>query len=131
MPMTDEHKKALAQGRKESRIIKSYLKALHSRKPGRPVTASSVKQKINNLEKKIDSEPDPLKRVELVQARLDAQDQLAQVSDSGDLAKLEKEFVDVAKSYSERKGITYSAWREEGVPAAVLREAGIPRTRRS
>jgi hypothetical protein len=32
-----------------------------------------------------------------------------------------------AAPYSERKGITYSAWREVGVPANVLEKAGISR----
>ncbi len=35
----------------------------------------------------------------------------------------------VAKSYGERKGITYATWRGAGVSPAVLRAAGIPRTR--
>ena len=38
-------------------------------------------------------------------------------------------FVKVARSYSERQGITYTTWREIGVDAAVLSKAGI--TRRS
>jgi hypothetical protein len=45
-----------------------------------------------------------------------------------DLAQLEKDFVKAAAPYSERKGISYSAWREVGVPAAVLDKAGIARS---
>ena len=33
----------------------------------------------------------------------------------------------VAKSYSERKGLTYAAWREAAVDARVLKQAGITR----
>jgi hypothetical protein len=55
---------------------------------------------------------------------------MVELADTVDSASVEKEFVEVAKSYSERKGITYSAWREAGVSAQTLREAGIPRTRR-
>lgn len=44
-----------------------------------------------------------------------------------DISKLEAAFVAVAKSYSERKGITYAAWREAGLAAATLRMAGISR----
>ena len=47
-----------------------------------------------------------------------------------DLDELEAGFVEHARSYSERKGISYSAWRETGVPAAALKKAGISRTRR-
>jgi hypothetical protein len=35
----------------------------------------------------------------------------------------------VAKSYGDRKGITYSAWRKVGVSAPVLQQAKIARTR--
>ena len=44
---------------------------------------------------------------------------------------LEEAFVGAASEYSDRKGISYSAWRELGVPAAVLKRAGVKRTRRS
>jgi hypothetical protein len=44
-----------------------------------------------------------------------------------DLAALEKAFVKHAKSYSDAKGISYSAWREIGVSPSVLKTAGISR----
>jgi hypothetical protein len=40
---------------------------------------------------------------------------------------LEKAFVKVARAYSERNGISYSAWREIGVDPAVLKKAHINR----
>ena len=43
---------------------------------------------------------------------------------------LELGFVEHAASYSDRKGVSYTAWREFGVPASVLRTAGIKETRR-
>ncbi len=129
MAMSQEHKEALAQGRRESRAIKNYLSALGSRRPGRPVTPDSVKQKIAGIEQKLESESDPLKRVDLVQARINAEQQLESVSSAEDIDQLEADFVAAAASYSERKGIGYAAWREAGVPAAVLKQAGIKRTR--
>ncbi len=131
MPMSDEHKAALAAGRRESRIIKSYLNALGARRPGRPVTRESVAGRIEALQAKIDAESDPLRRVELTQARLDAEDQLASLADSEDIEGLERDFIEVARSYSDRKGISYAAWRESGVAAATLKAAGVPRTRRT
>ena len=131
MAMSAEHKAALAQGRRESRIIKNYLSALGARRPGRPVTPDSVKQKIAGIEEKLNSETDPLKRVDLMQARIDAEQQLEDVSNAEDLDALEDEFVDVASTYSDRKGISYAAWREAGVAAATLKRAGVKRTRRS
>lgn len=130
MAMSDEHKGALVQGRAESRSITNYLDALGGRRPGRPVTAESVQQRLAGLDERIASESDPLKRVKLYQTRIDADRQLAAATDQIDLSDLEAGFVEVAKGYSERKGITYGAWREAGVSAAILKKAGIPRTRR-
>lgn len=62
--------------------------------------------------------------------RLDIEKAIAEVASGDDLDALEKGFVEHAKSYSERKGVSYTAWRQAGVPAAVLREAGIRETRR-
>ena len=44
-----------------------------------------------------------------------------------DLDELEGAFVEVAKSYGERKGIAYATWRDVGVSAATLKRAGIGR----
>lgn len=130
MSMSQEHKDALAQGRRESRAVKRYLEAIGSKKRGRPVSSDRLQEKLDNLEKRIEMESDPLKRVELHQQRIDAADDLKSAGKVAQLDELERSFVEVAKGYSERRGISYSAWREEGVPAEVLRRAGIPRTRR-
>jgi DNA primase catalytic subunit len=127
--MSDEHKAALAQGRRESRVIKAYLEALGSRRPGRPVTAESVRKRIASIDERLATEEDPLKQLELRQEKLDAQETLKEVESKEDIDQLEKAFIEAAKSYSERKGISYTAWRQVGVPARVLKEAGIPRTR--
>lgn len=130
MPMTEEHKAALAQGRAESRAVKAYLAALGSRRPGRPVTRETLEKKITELTTKIDDEENPLDKLEMIQARIDAEKRMSELEAAVDIDELEREFVSVAKSYSDRKGITYMAWREAGVAAATLKEAGVPRTRR-
>ncbi len=130
MPMSPEHKEALAKGRAESRAIKSYLKALKQRKPGRPVTRESLEAKLKRLDEKIEASTDPLEEVRLRQERLDVEARLAGLEDSGNLEELEAGFIEHARSYSERKGISYTAWRQTGVPAAVLKKAGISQTRR-
>lgn len=130
MPMTEEHKQALAQGRREARAIKRYLKALESRKPGRPVTKESLEKRLAKTDEKIGEEDNPLKRVELIQTKLDIEDQLSKLEEAADFDELETDFIDHVKSYSERKEISYTAWREYGVPAATLRAAGVPETRR-
>jgi len=130
MPMSEEHKAALAQGRRESRAIKSYLQALGSRRPGRPVTAESVQKRISAIDERIAAETDPLKQLDLRQEKIDAEETLKEVEAKQDIEELEAGFIEVAKSYSERKGISYTAWRQVGVPASVLKQAGVPRTRK-
>ena len=79
---------------------------------------------------KIETSDNPLESVELLQTRIDIEDSLEGLGDQENFAELEKGFVENAQAYSERKGISYSAWREFGVPAATVRAAGIPETRR-
>ncbi|MEX2628186.1 MAG: hypothetical protein WD225_14975 [Ilumatobacteraceae bacterium] len=130
--MSDEHKAALAKGRAQGRAVREYLAALEQdRKPGRRMDADTVKARIDDVQQKIDGEPNPAKRVDLIQRRLDLEERLVDLADDVDLESLEKEFVAAAPEYSERKGITYTAWREAGVPATVLKQAGIRRTRRT
>lgn len=130
MAMSEEHKAALAKGRREARAIKAYLKALADRKPGRPVTKESLTKRLETVNRKIDESDDPLARVELIQSRIDIEQALSNLEEAEDLDALEADFVEHAASYSERKGISYTAWREYGVPAKVLRTAGIKETRR-
>jgi hypothetical protein len=130
MAMSQEHKDALAQGRLEARSIKAYLRALDSRRPGRPVTKESLDKRLERVNAKLGDENDPLKRIELLQSKLDLQSALASVEDGANLDDLAANFVAYAKSYSDRKGISYTAWRQFGVPADVLRKSGIQETRR-
>jgi hypothetical protein len=130
--MSDDHKAALAKGRAQGRAVREYLAALEQeRKPGRKLDRTSIEAKIPELQATIDGEPDPAKRVELIQKRLDLEERLVELQDEPDLASLEQAFIDAAAEYSERKGISYTAWREAGVPAAALKAAGIRRTRRA
>lgn len=130
--MSKEHKAALAKGRAQGRAVREYLAALDKeRKPGRKVDRPTLEQRIEDLRSQAAAEPEPAKRLELIQRRLDAEDRLANLDEEPDLEALESAFVDAAAEYSERKGISYTAWRESGVPAAVLKRAGIKRTRRA
>jgi len=130
MTMSDEHKAALAQGRRESRAIKAYLAALaQPKRRGRPITPEVLENRIVSLDERIRAEADPLKRVDLIQARIDTEEALESARAAADLADLEAGFVEYAAAYSERKGISYTAWREAGVPATALKAAGIKRGR--
>jgi hypothetical protein len=127
MAMSDAHKAALAEGRRQSRSIKRYLEAIGSRKPGRPVTPESIKSRIARIEARLAEETDPLRLVDLHQAKIDAQLALERSADAANLNELESGFIENAAAYSARKGISYAAWREVGVPASVLKTAGISR----
>ena len=71
MAMSQEHKDALAKGRKESRAIKAYLSTIESRRPGRPVSKQSLEARLAKVNTNLDTVDDPLKRIDLLQSRLD------------------------------------------------------------
>lgn len=127
--MTDEHKKALAEGREIGRAVKAYLEALEQHKPrrGRKRTTESVNKRLSAINAAL-PDASPIKKVELIQERRDLEVELATLGTKVDISGLEKDFVKSAKTYSERKGISYSTWREVGVPADVLKKAGITRS---
>lgn len=130
MTMSDQHKAALATGRREAAAIKKYLEALENRRPGRPVTLESLQSKLDQVNRQIAAEADALEKVHLIQTRMDLEQRISSFT-GVDFALLEEQFREHVASYSRRKGITYSAWREIGVPAALLKRAGVPRTRRT
>ncbi len=114
--------------------MRRYLVALDAAKPrrGRAPNPKNLKAKLDEIDAKL-ADADPLQKVHLIQERKNLQKRLAgAAADTGsDLPKLEKEFIEVAAEYGERKEIDYSTWREAGVPAEVLSKAGIHWSRRS
>ncbi|MGH8945707.1 MAG: hypothetical protein ACRDVL_06130 [Acidimicrobiia bacterium] len=130
MAMSKEHKEALARGRKEARAVKAYLKAIDERTSGRQPSKGTLQNRLDKVNQKIEATQDPLKTVDLLQSKLDIEKTLSRVGDQDDFEETQKAFVENVRPYSERKGITYTAWREFGVPAKVLRAAGLPETRR-
>jgi hypothetical protein len=128
-PMSDEHKAALAEGRNQGRAVRRYLEALEAHKPkrGRKRTPESVQKRLDRIDVEL-AKADPLKRLQLIQERLDLNAELERAGASVDLTALEQGFVDAAAAYSQRKGISYTAWRQLGVEASVLKRAGIRRS---
>ncbi len=127
--MTAAHKQALAEGRELGRAVKRYLDALDQNRPrrGRKRTADSVKRRLDAVSKQL-ADAAPLQRLQLVQERMDLKRELDQLGARVDLSALERDFTKAARTYSQRKGISYAAWRELGVPADVLKRAGISRS---
>jgi hypothetical protein len=126
--VTDAHKAAMAQGRSESRAVATYLEALEAHRPkrGRKRTPESIDKRLTSIDKEMGS-ANPIKRLSLIQERLDLLKEKESLTGTVDISAFEDAFVGAAKGYSERKGISYAAWRELGVPPAVLKRAGISR----
>ena len=127
--MSDEHKAALAKGRVEGRVVRSYLEGMRATKPkrGRKRTAETVTTRIETIDTELES-ASPIDELLLVQERRDLRSELESMSDTIDMKQLEAEFVAVAKSYSQSKQISYQSWRDVGVEASVLKAAGISRS---
>lgn len=109
--------------------MRTYLQALESNKPkrGRKRTPDSITKRLEAIDELLEG-ADPAKRLDLVQERMNLAAELETMGTGVDLSALEAEFVEVAQSYAERKGISYAAFREVGVPADVLRRAGVSRS---
>ena len=127
--MSDDHKAALAEGRNSARAVGRYLEALDANKPkrGRKRTSESVSKRLAAVSAEL-KDASGLSRLSLLQERRNLEVELATMKAGGpDLSALEKDFVKVAKSYAQRKGVTYGTWREFGVSPEVLKKAGITR----
>ena len=118
----------MAEGRTQSRAIGAYLEAIETNKPrrGRKRTPDSIDKRLAKIADEFGA-ANAITRLSLIQERMDLLAEKEAMNGSVDLSGLEAEFVKAAKSYSQRKGISYAAWRELGVPADVLKKAGIGR----
>jgi hypothetical protein len=127
-PMTDEHKEALRVGRNEGAAVRNYLEALRSNKPkrGRKRTPDSIKARLAAIDAALPT-ASAIEELHMTQERRDLQAELTATGTKVDIAGLESAFVQVAKGYSERQGISYATWRDIGIDAAVLKKAGISR----
>jgi hypothetical protein len=124
--MSVAHKKALANGRIEGRIIREYLEIVEATKPrrGRRRTPESITRRLAAISTELKT-ADPVTQVRLIQERLNLRTELAGMKTKNEVVAAETKFVKVAKSFSERNDITYDAWREFGVIPTVLKRAGI------
>lgn len=126
--MSADHKAALAAGRESSRAVRAYLNALESHKPkrGRKRTPESIAARLSAIEDRL-AVSDPITRLNLIQEQIDLNNELDAMQQTADISALETAFCEQAKTYSENKGISYTAWRSIGVPAEVLKRANISR----
>jgi hypothetical protein len=129
--LSDAHLEALALGREEGRAVRRYLEALESHRPkrGRKRTQETVQRQLHEINSRL-VRANALDRVQLLQRKMDLEQELGvlEAGEGVDLSELEAGFVQAAKGYSERKGISYAAWREAGIEPRVLKAAGIGRS---
>lgn len=120
------HKKALANGRTEGRIIREYLEIVEATKPkrGRKRTPDSITKRLTVIQSDLKT-ADPVTKVRLIQERLNLRSELAGMKSKTEITAAEAKFVKVARSFSTRNDISYDAWREFGVTPTVLKRAGI------
>ena len=129
--LSSAHKHALAEGRALSAIVDRYLNALNTpKRRGPKVSTARLEQRLADAQTSLQTATG-VARAYAAQEVRDMRAKIAEQSSAAgvDVAKVEAEFVKVAKSFGERRGITYGAWRDAGVPAAVLKRAGITRAR--
>jgi hypothetical protein len=126
--MSDDHKEALSEGRRQGRVVRAYLDGLEATKPkrGRKRTKQTVEKRIRAIDAELESSKS-LKKLQLIQERLDLLAELETMDATVDIDALEADFIEVARPYAERRGISYAAFREMGIEANVLKKAGISR----
>lgn len=124
--MSSAHKKALANGRTEGRVIREYLEIVEATKPkrGRRRTPESITRRLTVINTELKT-ADAVTKVRLIQERLNLRRELSAMKSKTEIASAETKFIKVARSFSQRNDITYDAWREFGVTPTVLKKAGI------
>lgn len=128
--ISEEHKQRMAQGRRQTKVVERYLRSLERVKAQkkRSATPEEIERKLGEIQSALVS-AQGIERLELLQQREDFQ-RTALEAEPENHAELEHQFIAVAKSFGDRKGVSYSTWREFGVPKTVLDAAGVERTRR-
>lgn len=124
--ISDTHKSALVNGRTEGKIIREYLELVEVLKPrrGRRRTKDSISKRLSQIEAEING-AEPLKRLHLIQERLNLRKELSRFRTREDYLAVEKAFINVARPFSVRNHVTFEAWKEFGIDPIVLNKAEI------
>ena len=124
--LSEDHKAAMALGRKQSRIVNRYLTLISSTKPvrGRKRTPETIKARLSKIDTEM-ANASPVVQLALTAEKATLSKTLKDLEGKPDVTGPENEFVSVAKEFSERKNITPAQWKQFGVPEEVLARAGI------
>ena len=127
--MSQQHKDAIRRSRRENRRVSAYLEALRASgtRRGRRRTLDRVDYELRQTAEALAGSPSAVEELHLVQRRRDLDAERQTMTQAHDVADLEDAFVEVARRFSERNGISYASWREVGVAPVLLKRAGISR----
>jgi len=127
--LSNSQKAAMAEGRREARIVECYLDSLERKQAQRGRRSmAEIGLELDRLATEMKT-ASTIERLAMIQEREDLERESLEVAPEDD-SELEAQFVAIARGYGDRKGISYSTWREIGVPKDILQTAGVPRTRR-
>ena len=129
--LSASHKKALADGRTLSATVDRYLAAVNTpKRRGRKVPRATMQKRLVDAQATLKTATG-VEKLLAAQAVRDLGTTLVHldVSSGADVNRLEADFIKIAKTFGENRGIGYGAWRDAGVPAVVLKRAGVARTR--
>lgn len=115
--------------RLETEAVKAYLNDLTDNSTTGHYSLPSLEARLAQVEKALEVQKDPLRRVYLAQKRIDLIKQIRKARKQAPIKEREAAFIEVVKPFSERKGYSYSAWRAVGVPAHVLKAGGVKASR--
>ena len=107
--------------RSETGVVRAYLEGLNAQKDlyqGR----YSLEDRLDKVEKRLKNSSDVIEEMLSMQKRKEILDL---INKQPAIVALESEFVKVAKSFSDRRGISPPVWKEMGVPTDVLKRSGI------
>lgn len=132
--MSAAHKKALADGRRMSKTVDTYIRAIQTPNArGRKVSAAQIKSRLEEARQKVTTETG-VNMLLAVQAVRDLDVKLhTRTNGNSETARKQATaaFIKIAAAFSKSRNISYASWRDIGVPASVLKQAGIARTRES
>ncbi len=124
--LLNESVEAMDAERSQNKIVKDYLDGLekHKAKRGRKRSPETIKKRLNVIEAKLPT-VSSLTKLHLIQEKLDLEATLKALEAPKNVDDLEPIFIQVARAYSEKHNISYSAWRAMGVRSETLKRAGI------
>lgn len=126
-PLTEQHKQQMRIGRQQSAAVRHYLQAIATVGGNVQDPAAQIeraKTKLSDLESGIPNS-NPIERLKLTQEVLNLKGRISKLSALNEVTDAEGPFVECAKAFSDRFGITRAAWKAQGVPGEVLDKAGI------